>query len=40
MATWNGRDYKGNRISSGVYIVLATDEQNKEKVAAKIFYIK
>jgi hypothetical protein len=40
MATWNGRDYKGNTVASGVYIVLATDEQNREKAAAKIFFIK
>ncbi len=40
MATWNGRDYKGNAVASGVYIVLATDEQNREKAAAKIFFIK
>jgi len=39
-AIWDGRDYKGNAVSSGVYIVLATDEQNREKVAAKIFFIK
>ena len=39
-ATWDGRDYKGNCVSSGVYIVLATDEQNREKVAAKIFFIR
>ena len=39
-AVWDGRDYKGNTVSSGVYIVLATDEQNREKVAAKIFFIK
>jgi Two component regulator propeller len=39
-AIWNGKDYKGNRVSSGVYIVLATDEQNREKVAAKIFFIR
>ncbi len=39
-AVWDGRDYQGRTVSSGVYIVLATDEQNREKVAAKIFFIK
>jgi hypothetical protein len=39
-AVWNGRDYKGNKAASGVYLVLAADELNREKVAAKIFFIK
>ena len=39
-AIWDGRDYKGNKVSSGVYIVLITDEQNRETAAAKIFFIK
>jgi hypothetical protein len=39
-ATWDGRNYKGNFVASGVYTVLATDEQNREKVAAKIFFIR
>ncbi|HMF71302.1 MAG TPA: two-component regulator propeller domain-containing protein, partial [Flavitalea sp.] len=34
-AVWNGKDYKGRQISSGVYLVLVTDE-----VATKIVYIK
>jgi hypothetical protein len=35
-ATWNGRDYTGNKIASGVYLVLVTDESGTEKVATKI----
>ena len=35
-ATWNGRDYTGNKIASGVYLVLITDESGIEKVASKI----
>jgi hypothetical protein len=27
-------------VSSGVYIVLATDERNLEKVVAKIFFVR
>jgi hypothetical protein len=39
-ATWNGKDYKGNRASSGVYLVIVSDEQNQEKLATKIFFLK
>ena len=39
-ATWDGRNYKGQRISSGVYLVLVTDEENrKERTAARLFFI-
>ncbi|MBA2328550.1 MAG: hypothetical protein H0V91_02920 [Flavisolibacter sp.] len=38
-ATWNGRDYKGNLIASGVYLVFITDEQKQEKLAGKIVFI-
>lgn len=39
-AIWNGQNYKGEKVSSGVYIVLATDERNLEKVVTKIFIIR
>jgi flagellar hook assembly protein FlgD len=39
-AVWDGRNYKGEKISSGVYLVLAADEVNKEKVVTKIFFIR
>jgi len=35
--TWNGRDYRGNRVSSGVYLVLVSDRENREKLATRIF---
>jgi hypothetical protein len=38
-ATWNGLDYKGSAIASGVYLVLITDEQKQEKMAGKIVFI-
>ncbi len=36
---WDGRDYKGRKISSGIYFVLLLDENGKEKVATKIIFI-
>ena len=39
-AIWNGQNYKGEKVSSGVYIVLATDERNLEKVVTKIFFVR
>jgi hypothetical protein len=39
-AVWNGRNYKGERASSGVYLVLVADEANREKLATKIFFIR
>jgi ligand-binding sensor domain-containing protein len=39
-ATWNGKDYKGNRVSSGVYLVFAADEQNIDRLVTKIFFVK
>jgi hypothetical protein len=38
-AVWNGKDYKGRAIASGVYLVLVTDETRKEKAAGKIVFI-
>lgn len=39
-AVWNGRDYKNQRASSGVYLVLVTDETGTEKIVTKIVFIK
>jgi len=39
---WDGHDYKGRKISSGVYLVLVSDDgsgSKKEKAAAKIVFI-
>jgi hypothetical protein len=38
-AVWNGRDYRGNRASSGVYVVLVADALKQEKAVAKIIFI-
>lgn len=41
-ATWDGRDYRGRKISSGVYLVIAgTDDPllKKERTVGKIIFI-
>jgi hypothetical protein len=39
-AVWNGRDYKGNKAATGVYLILVTDETGVEKTAGKIIFVK
>lgn len=39
-AVWNGRDYKGNKVATGVYLILVTDATGAEKTAGKIVFIK
>ena len=38
-AIWNGKNYKGQSISSGVYLVLIHDDGKQEKYATKIVFI-
>ena len=38
-AIWNGKDYKGRQISTGVYIVFVADDSTKEQVSTKIVFI-
>ncbi|HWJ26017.1 MAG TPA: T9SS type A sorting domain-containing protein, partial [Flavisolibacter sp.] len=38
-AIWDGKDYNGRRASSGVYLVLALDENKQEKVVTKIVVV-
>ncbi len=38
-AIWNGRDYRGRKVSTGIYLVLVSDENGKENLAAKIVFI-
>jgi hypothetical protein len=35
-AVWNGRNYKGEKVASGVYIVLIKDDNGQERMATKI----
>lgn len=39
-AIWNGKNYKGQRANSGVYLVYIADENNQQQVAAKIFFLQ
>lgn len=39
-AVWNGKDYKGRTISSGVYLVLVSDDNKQEKLVTKIVFIQ
>lgn len=39
-ATWNGKDYKGRPVSSGVYLVLTSDENHQQKLVTKIVFIQ
>jgi len=38
--TWNGRNSKGKKVASGVYLVLAADAEGKEGIATKVLIIK
>ncbi len=40
MFTWNGRTQTGRRPASGVYLVIATQPDGKQAVAAKIAFIR
>ena len=39
-AIWNGKNYKGERVSSGAYLILVANEFNTQQVAGKIFFLK
>ncbi|MEN9952941.1 MAG: hypothetical protein RLZZ520_1209, partial [Bacteroidota bacterium] len=39
-AIWNGKNYKGERVSSGTYLIFVANEFNTQQVAGKIFFLK
>lgn len=39
-AIWNGKDYKGRTISSGIYLVLVSDDNHQQKLATKIVFVQ
>lgn len=38
-AIWDGKDYRGRKVATGVYLVLISDESRHEKASAKIVFI-
>lgn len=38
-AIWNGKNYSGERVSTGVYMVFCTSEDGEKKIATKILFI-
>ncbi len=38
-ATWNGRNFNGLRVATGVYLILAADAEGNESYAGKILFI-
>ncbi|MDI9363799.1 MAG: two-component regulator propeller domain-containing protein [Flavobacterium sp.] len=39
-AVWNGKNYKGEKIASGVYLVIVRDNTGMEKIVTKIVVVK
>jgi ligand-binding sensor domain-containing protein len=39
-AIWNGKDYKGRTIATGIYLVFTSDENHQEKQVTKIVFIQ
>jgi hypothetical protein len=39
-AIWNGKDYKGRTISTGIYLVFTSDENHQQKLVTKIVFIQ
>lgn len=37
-ATWNGRNYSGQKVSTGVYLVFCTNEDGTKKYVTKFLY--
>ncbi len=35
-AIWNGKDYNGNKVASGLYLVLVRNDSGEEKIVTKI----
>ena len=38
-ASWNGRNYKGDKAASGVYLVIIRDDSGAERMATKIVLV-
>jgi hypothetical protein len=38
-AIWDGRDYKGRQVSTGVYLILVSDASRHQQIATRIVFI-
>jgi hypothetical protein len=38
-AIWNGKDYKGRQITTGVYLVLISNDARTERIVTKIVFV-
>jgi hypothetical protein len=38
-AVWNGRNFRGDRIHTGVYLVFCTNEDGSKTHVSKLLYI-
>ena len=38
--TWNGRTPQGERVSTGIYYILGSDEEGNEGIVTKLLFIK
>jgi hypothetical protein len=39
-AIWNGKNFNGDRVATGVYLIFSTDETGEHTVTGKIMFIK
>ena len=39
-AVWDGKDFNGVRVSSGVYLIFGSDSQGKEKAVGKVLFVR
>lgn len=39
-AIWNGKDYKGRKAATGIYLVIAEDDAKQEKIVTKIVLVE
>jgi hypothetical protein len=39
-AVWNGRNYRGEHVSSGAYLVIAADDTGRDRMVTKVFIVR
>lgn len=40
MATWNGNNFDGNRVATGIYLIFCQSSDGKESFVSKLLFIK